>query len=211
MRQWPVLTGQRFGMLVVIAQAESTEKGQRRWVCQCDCGNRTIVLGTNLKKGMTTSCGCKKTKDLTGQHIGKLTVLGRSDHYGSRGKRQTRLWECRCDCGAITYKATDTLTNDNVSMCRACAAKYATDKARANAGFLEGTQLAKLIISPGSADNLSGVRGVYYDPKTGRYTARIKFKGKSHYLGSFYNLEDAVKARQKGEEELFGPFLEKYL
>lgn len=211
MREYPTLIGQRFGMLEVLAQAESTKKGQRRWVCQCDCGNRTVVLGTNLKKGMTTSCGCKKTKDLTGQHIGRLTVLGRSDRYGSRGKRQTRLWECRCDCGAITYKATDILTNPNVSMCRQCAAKYAMEKARANAGFVEGTQLTKLISNSENAENLSGVRGVYYNRKTGRYTARIKFKGKSHYLGTFYNLEDAVKARQRGEEELFGPFLEAHI
>lgn len=210
MREYPTLIGQRFGMLVVAAQAESTEKGQRRWICQCDCGMQTTVMGSNLKRGMTTSCGCKKTKDLTGQHIGNLTVLGRSERYGSRGARQTRLWECRCDCGNITYKATDTLTNPAVSMCRQCAAQYAMDKARERAGFVEGTQLSKLA-SCKTADNLSGVRGVYYTSETGRYTARIKFKGKSYYLGSFYNLEDAVKARQKGEEELFGPFLEKYL
>ena len=211
MREYPTLIGQRFGMLVVIAQAESTKKGQRRWVCQCDCGKQTTALGSNLKRGLTTSCGCKKTKDLTGQHIGRLTVLGRSDRYGSRGKRQTRLWECRCDCGAITYKATDSLKNPSISMCRQCAAKYAMEKARANAGFVEGTQLTKLISNSENAENLSGVRGVYYNPKTGRYTARIKFKGKSYYLGSFSNLDDAVQARQRGEEALYSPFLEAHI
>ena len=210
MREYPTLIGQRFGMLVVVAQAPSTEKGQRRWLCQCDCGKQTTVLGSNLKRGMTTSCGCKKTKDLTGQHIGKLTVLGRSERYGARGARQTRLWECRCDCGAITYKATDTLTNPAVSMCRQCAAKYATEKARAKAGFVDGTQLTKLMIGTEQADNLSGVRGVYYNAKTGKYTARIKFQGRSYYLGSFYSLEEAAKARQTEEEKLFAPLLEAY-
>ena len=210
MQQNADLIGVRFGKLIVIAQAPSTDKGQRRWLCQCDCGKQTTVLGSNLKKGMTTSCGCKKIKDLTGQHIGKLTVLGRSDQYGARGARKTRLWKCRCDCGAITYKATDTLTNPAVSMCRQCAAKYAMDKARAKAGFVDGTQLSKLMVSTEQADNLSGVRGVYYNPKSGKYIARIKFKGKSYYLGSFSALEDAAKARQKEERRLFASFLESY-
>lgn len=211
MRNSADLLGIRFGNLVVVAKAESTNSGHSRWLCQCDCGNQTVALGTNLKRGFSTSCGCKRTKDLTGQHMGKLTVLGRSDRYGSRGARKTRLWECRCDCGAITYKATDTLTNPSASMCRQCAAQYAMDKARAQAGFVEGTQLSKLANCQKPSDNLSGVRGVYYDPKMGKYTAKIKFKGKSYYLGTFGNLDDAVKARQRGEEELFSPFLEKLL
>ena len=91
MREYPTLVGQRFGMLEVVEQAPSTESGQRRWGCQCDCGSQTVVLGSNLKRGLTTSCGCKRRKDLTGQHIGHLTVLRRSDRYGSRGKWQLRL------------------------------------------------------------------------------------------------------------------------
>ena len=95
-------------------------------------------------------------------------------------------------------------------MCRQCATKYAMDKARARAGFVEGTQLKKLAGSSINTDSLSGVRGVYYYSKTGKYIARIKFKGKSYYLGAFSNLEDAAKARQKGEETLFAPFLEAF-
>jgi len=207
MRQWPDLTGQRFGMLVVIDQAESTATGQRRWVCKCDCGNEHTVMGANLKRGTTVSCGCKWYKNLEGQKIGKLTVICRSDKYGSRGQRKTQLWECRCECGAITYKATDTLTNPDISMCQDCANKYAASKARANAGFIEGTQLSKLSCLGQPSNNATGVRGVYYDGKTDRYRARITFKGKRYNLGSFVSKEDAIKARQKGEEEIFAPFL----
>lgn len=52
MREWPDLTGQRFGKLVVTGQAESSARGQRRWICKCDCGNECIVLGNN--------CGTKQ-------------------------------------------------------------------------------------------------------------------------------------------------------
>ena len=210
MREWPSLIGMKYGMLTVIGQAPSTEKGQRRWICKCDCGTEKIVLGGNLKRGTTVSCGCKHRNDLTGQKIGKLTVLERSDKYGSRGKRQTQLWKCQCECGAITYKATDTLTNSDISMCQNCAGEYAAEKARANAGFEAGTQITKIKDQPDTSDNLSGVRGVYLDRKTGKYRARLKFQGRLYNLGCFTRLEDAVKARKRGEEEIYGQFLTAY-
>lgn len=210
MREWPSLIGQKFGMLTVIAQAQSTAKGQRRWICKCECGTEKIVMGSNLKRGTTVSCGCKHRNDLTGQKIGKLVVLERSDQYSSRGKRKPQLWKCQCDCGTITYKATDTLMNPDVSMCRECAGKYAAQKARENAGFEGGTQISKIKDRTDSSDNLSGYRGVYLDCKTGKYRARLKFRGKLYNLGSFTNLEDAIKARKRGEEEIYDAFLADY-
>jgi len=53
------LVGQRFGRLVVLA-----DSGERRhstgvvWECQCDCGAKTLVQGSNLRSGHTQSCGC---------------------------------------------------------------------------------------------------------------------------------------------------------
>ena len=208
MREWPTLIGERFGMLTVIDQAPSTDKGHRRWVCRCDCGTEKVVTGSNLKRGATVSCGCKHKNDLTGQRIGKLTVIGRSDQYGSRGKRQTQLWECRCDCGAYTYKATDTLTNPDVSMCQNCAAQYAITKARENLGFESGTQISRIQNRKEASENVTGVRGVYFERSTRKYRARLRFRGKLYDFGSYYQLEDAIKARRRGEEEIYDKFLE---
>ena len=48
------LTGQRFGRLTVIKEADKyiSPQGLKfvQWLCKCDCGNDTIVLATNLKK-----------------------------------------------------------------------------------------------------------------------------------------------------------------
>ena len=93
-------------------------------------------------------------------------------------------------------------------MCKGCAGKYGAEKSRANAGYAEGTQLAKIRVESDKSDNLSGVRGVYYDSKRGKYRARIKFKRQIYNLGYFNNLEDAVKARKRAEEDLFERFLE---
>ena len=91
-------------------------------------------------------------ENLIGRRFGKLEVIGRSDMRGSRGARTVPLWECRCECGAICYKATDTLTNPELSMCNDCVGKYAMAKMREKAGFVDGTQISKItstkLISP---------------------------------------------------------------
>lgn len=46
-------TGLRYGRLVVVQRDKNA-----RWVCECDCGNRTVVYSSGLNSGKTTSCGC---------------------------------------------------------------------------------------------------------------------------------------------------------
>lgn len=56
------LTGMRFGRLVALERAEDyvTPKGQHKtqWRCRCDCGNEIITNSSNLRSGITKSCGC---------------------------------------------------------------------------------------------------------------------------------------------------------
>jgi len=147
-------------------------------------------------------------ENLIGRHFGKLEVIGHSDKRGSRGKRTVPLWECRCECGAICYKATDTLTNPDLNMCNECVGKYATEKARAKAGFVDGTQISKITSTELISTNTSGCRGVYWDKNSGKWRARLKFKGKIMNFGSYKNFEDAVKARKEAEQLIYGEFLE---
>ena len=209
MREFPSLIGKRFGKLTVVAQLPSTARGQRRWLCKCDCGGEHIATSGNLNSGRSTNCGCKKSPDLTGKVFGRLTVVGRSDKRNPRGARTTPMWECRCECGNITYKATDTLTNPDESMCQDCQGKFAAEIAQKSAGFVEGTQLSKIRDMTPSAANTSGYRGIYYESKFDRYRAQIIFQRKRYYLGTYKNIEDAIKARQRAEEDLYGAFLEK--
>lgn len=58
------LTGQQFGRLTVIKQAEDymapSGKHFARWLCQCSCSERnmTIAKSLDLKLGKVQSCGC---------------------------------------------------------------------------------------------------------------------------------------------------------
>lgn len=48
------LAGQRFGKLVVLRRSEKTAEYKHSsdyWLCRCDCGNETVVLGSNLTSG----------------------------------------------------------------------------------------------------------------------------------------------------------------
>jgi len=93
-------------------------------------------------------------------------------------------------------------------MCAACAAQYGAEAARRGAGFVGGTQLTKIRSMKTTAANTSGCRGVYLDKKSSRYRARLTFQGKVLNFGSYDRFEDAVKARQRAEEEIFGKFLD---
>lgn len=52
--------GKRYGRLLVQAAGTPTPQGKSRWWCLCDCGNRSLVVGSDLRSGNTTSCGCRK-------------------------------------------------------------------------------------------------------------------------------------------------------
>jgi hypothetical protein len=96
--------GNRYGKLVVLKRDEDFSNPKKRknayWICQCDCGNTTSVIGTKLRNGETKSCGClkkesKNVTDITGQKFGHLTVIRRA----SSTKGGIATWFCKCDCG----------------------------------------------------------------------------------------------------------------
>ncbi len=95
-------------------------------------------------------------------------------------------------------------------MCAECALKRNRIYARAAAGFVDGTLISKLkSIKPGKA-NTSGVRGVSFHQQDQLWRATIGFKGQKISLGYFREFNDAVKARQRAEDEYYGAFLKEY-
>jgi hypothetical protein len=63
------LVGQRFGRLLVLAQAGRNKHGQILWLCICDCKNETVVSSNTLKKGHTQSCGCLQRDKARESHL----------------------------------------------------------------------------------------------------------------------------------------------
>lgn len=112
------LEGQRYGRWTVMRYA-----GKRKWECKCDCGNVSKVSSSNLKYGISTSCGCFARElcslDLTGQKYGKWTPIKYLGKY---------YWECKCDCGTIRKVSTCSLRNGSSKSC-GCLKKELMSKA----------------------------------------------------------------------------------
>lgn len=58
--------------------------------------------------------------------------------------------------------------------------------------------------------NTSGVKGVYRQPGRDKWLVTIGYQGKDHYVGTYETLEEAKKARQAKEKELFSPTVSDY-
>lgn len=95
--------GTRFGRWSVLGDWITTEKGEKKYHCRCDCGTERYVLERSLKSGESLSCGClareraskARAYDLLGQTFGDLTVVGKS-------RKRTKMgpyWTCLCQCG----------------------------------------------------------------------------------------------------------------
>lgn len=82
------LTGRRFGKLLVISRAENVGI-QPAWNCQCDCGNKVIVIGSNLKSPErgTQSCGCLSSK-------GELKIINLLKQYNFNFETQKKFKDC---------------------------------------------------------------------------------------------------------------------
>lgn len=73
------LIGCRFGRLVVIDRAPNRVQPSgykdKMWKCQCDCGNKVVVRGKSLTRGVTHSCGCF-AKELMSKRMSKHRGFG---------------------------------------------------------------------------------------------------------------------------------------
>jgi len=52
------MTGLRFGRLIGVAFAGVSRGGKAQWLFACDCGNKVVADGGNVRSGSTASCGC---------------------------------------------------------------------------------------------------------------------------------------------------------
>lgn len=201
------IAGQRFGRLVAI---ESTRlrntSGTTVWRCRCDCGNEVLTPLSQLTQGYKKSCGClghPPVQDIQGHRFGDLTAIA------CAGKKKGHYyWLCRCKCGNETVVRQNYLLIGKTKSCGCLQAKVVVD----NMKFVDGTSVT-LLEKAGNrlvSTNTSGHNGVYWNKKSQKWIAQIGFKGKTYYLGSYNRIDDAVSAREKAEERIYGEFLEWY-
>ena len=100
------LTGKKFHRWTVMHEVERDNKGNRMWLCRCECGNENTITTSRLNSGNTKSCGCyekDKVRErirerMIGKIFGNLRVVKDLDER----KFGEIVWLCECSCGNKT-------------------------------------------------------------------------------------------------------------
>lgn len=204
-----------------------------QWLCQCDCGNQCKVTTSDLTSKNKQSCNClhyetiaerhKYNKyDLSGEYgIGYLEngsefyfdledydlikdYRWSNEHgyiicYKVHNGKKYRVYMHRLIMGLdnedervvdhINLKRNDN-RKENLRICT-------SSQNQCNRDRQHETRASK-----------SGYTGIeiIHTKKGDRYRVRIAINGEEHYLGYFYNLQDAIVARKNGEEKYHGEF-----
>lgn len=79
------LTNQQFGRLTVLHRhPENTNQGSARWICECGCENKTIVIvsAAHLRNGTIEGCGC----------VRRERVIAAKTTHGLRHTPENSAW-----------------------------------------------------------------------------------------------------------------------
>lgn len=227
------LTGMRFGRLTVLERAEDyiepkSKKKHVQWLCQCDCGSKPkIILGNNLKKGATKSCGCfsKEVASLTHKqknyyenienNITKVFFNNVDEFFIC----DTNEWENLKDItwikdanGYVYGIIKDSHVRLHRFIMNVNNKEYEVDhidgnplnnlKSNLRICIKEENAMNQKI----STKNTSGHVGVYWDSSRNKWCAILNANKKRIYIGRFDDFNEAVIAREQAEEKYMGEF-----
>jgi len=143
-----------FGRLTVLKRVQNNNLGKSMWLCRCTCGNTIIVMGSDLTRGHTKSCGCI------------LKELNTKIHttHGSTQTRLHRIWSCmkhRCtNPKDVAYKY---YGGKGISVCK----EWSTDFSVFQQWALKNGYTANL-----SIDRIDNNKG--YSPDNCRWSTTIE-------------------------------------
>lgn len=132
-----------------------------------------------------------KAKDITGMTFGYLTAI---EPTGEKD-RNDNVWLFECKCGnTVKLPATRVLTRNTLS----CGCLVG-ESLKASRKYYGGTSIVQSMTEQvESTRAVSGYTGVV--PKRDKWQAHITYKGVHYSLGSYYDINDAVKARARAKE-----------
>lgn len=204
------LVGKRFGRLVVVAKAGLNKWNQQLWNCKCECGKNKIIIGNNLQKGHTKSCGCFRREKTTTHGMGFIPEnwIWRSmktrcsneneigyKNYGGRGIKVCNRW--------LKFE------NFFEDMGLRPSSKHTLERVDNEKGYcpencIWDTRTNNNRNQRIRKDNKTGHKGIAWLDRIKKYTAVIGVDGKPVHIGCFTTIYDAIIAREKAELKYWG-------
>lgn len=125
------LAGKKFGRLTAVEYI-----GKSRWVCECDCGKRTIATTTWLKESKMVSCGCYKNE----------MARQRCYKHGGYSHKLYTVWDSmKQRCFNPNNRAYHRYGGRGITVCAEWANEYAVfEKWALEAGYKEGLTLERI-------------------------------------------------------------------
>lgn len=198
------LTGQKFGRLTVINQDIRVKGHEAYWNCICDCGNKVIVSGYQLRTGRTKSCGCYNKEritetrliDLTNQRFDRLTVLERDLSRKNEGKI---YWICKCDCGNLCSVSSSAL---RTGLTRSCGCLKSLGEEKIIKILTENNYIFK---TQYTFEDLKKVKPLRFDfaifDDLNNLIALIEYQGQQHFLEKPYGYYTEEKIQKIKEND----------
>ena len=109
-------------LTVLEKTTKRSSRGEIIWKCQCECGKILELNGSEIRRGKTKSCGCKRYELQQksngnylkpGTRFGRLIVLRLLPHE----EKGVLKYECKCDCGNIVSIASRDLHRGATNSC----------------------------------------------------------------------------------------------
>lgn len=224
------MIGKKYDMLTVLERAEDyicqpSGLHEIQYLCQCDCGNKIIVKGCYLRRGLKTSCGCLPRDKTKYQYKRKNNRYELLEEYGVGYTSNTntpfyfdledydlikdRCWSESPNGYIMTrYPRTKTIWLHRYIMNNS----QDTIVDHINHNKADNRKENLRIVTPQQSvmnrgiqkNNKSGYTGVFRFHN--KWVAAIGFNGKQIRLGAYDNIEDAIEARREAEIKYFGDY-----
>lgn len=136
-----------------------------------------------------------RAKDLSGKTFGYLRPI----HPTDKRDRGDIIWLCQCRCGNMVELPATRLLRGNTLSCGCLQKQHRKDGLKKANKCFAGTNLNQSMQERiFSKHNKSGYVGVYQ--KRDKWMAILKYRSKTYYLGAYYSVEEAAKARARAKE-----------
>lgn len=207
------ITGMKFGKLTPIEVVGKNKRRQLMWKCKCDCGNESIICGSEMRLGRVKSCGCirkgitftlrqRNNYDLTHEYGIGYTPKREIFYFDLEDYDKIKPYSWRLNRGYVAAWINGKTTQMHRFILNA---SKIVDHINHNTVDNRKSNLRECTPAQNSM-NRNGVAGITFDKLSNKWNAYIGMNYKRINLGYFKVKQDAIEARKKAEKEYFGKF-----